>query len=243
MFDESITVRPPVECTACRLGRHVICRPNGNAEPDEINVRRQGITMFDPGKLLARQGETVTQSMTLYSGWAYRFRQLADGRRQILSFAVPGDLLMPESAFFPDYAAPYSIKSLTRVSICIIPLKDMMALMHRSPEREHQFKSLIAHEAAVMRRLIVDLGKRSALGRVSQLILELYHRLASKQLSAKGQFHFPVRQEQLADAVGLTPVYVNRTLDRLRQKNLIAFDRQRMTILDVEELHAIAEEE
>jgi len=94
-----------------------------------------------------------------------------------------------------------------------------------------------------LNRHLVDLGKRSALRRVAQLILELETRLESRRLSINGRFNFPVRQEHIADAVGLTAVYVNRTLDRLRQNSIVEFDRAQMTVLDPEKLREIADEE
>ena len=77
---------------------------------------------------------------------------------------------------------------------------------------------------------LVDVGRRSALGRIAQFILQLELRLRSRQMSVDGSFDFPVRQEHMADALGLTTVYVNRTLDRLRRLEIIQFNRNRMTV-------------
>ncbi len=88
---------------------------------------------------------------------------------------------------------------------------------------------------------LVDVGRRSALGRIAQFILQLELRLRSRQMSVDGSFDFPVRQEHMADALGLTTVYVNRTLDRLRRLEIIQFNRNRMTVRNFEALRDIAE--
>jgi CRP-like cAMP-binding protein len=90
---------------------------------------------------------------------------------------------------------------------------------------------------------LADIGRRSALGRVAHLLLELESRLKGKRMSHDGRFVFPARQEHLADSVGLTTVYVNRTLDRLRRLDVIEYDRDHMTIVNSERLRTIAEEE
>ena len=103
-------------------------------------------------------------------------------------------------------------------------------------------KAMRDHLVSLNQRL-VDIGRKSALGRVAQLILELENRLRKRGLSVDGRFEFPVRQEHLADALGLTTVYVNRTLDRLRKLELIEFKRNWMRISDIKALSRIAETE
>jgi CRP-like cAMP-binding protein len=94
-----------------------------------------------------------------------------------------------------------------------------------------------------MNRRLVDIGRRSAIGRVAQLILEIEDRLGERDQVRDGAFHFPMRQEHMADALGLTTVYVNRTLDRLRKEGVIDFKRDRMKIINRALLLQTAEEE
>jgi Crp-like helix-turn-helix protein len=103
-------------------------------------------------------------------------------------------------------------------------------------------KAMRRHCAAMNRRL-VDIGRRSAIGRVAQLILEIEDRLGERDQVRDGAFHFPMRQEHMADALGLTTVYVNRTLDRLRKEGVIDFKRDRMKIINRALLLQTAEEE
>ena len=127
--------------------------------------------------------------------------------------------------------------------MCAFSLPDMVALVHSSPEQKAQLESYLRASVAASYGRLADIGRRSALGRLAHLLLELESRLERKGLSKDGQFNFPVRQEHLADAVGLTTVYVNRTLDRLRRLGVIEYDRDVMRILDADKLRAIGDEE
>lgn len=127
--------------------------------------------------------------------------------------------------------------------MCAFSLPDMVELVYSSPEQKTQLESYLRDNVTTSYGRLTDIGRRSALGRLAHLLLELEHRLKSKGLSKDGQFNFPVRQEHLADAVGLTTVYVNRTLDRLRRLGVIEYDRDVMRILDADKLRAIGDEE
>lgn len=127
--------------------------------------------------------------------------------------------------------------------VCAFSLTEMTQLVHGSQEQQRQLESFLRANVAASYGRLADIGRRSALGRVAHLLLELEGRLKSKRLSDNGRFLFPARQEHLADSVGITTVYVNRTLDRLRRLELIEYDRDHMTILNPERLRIIAEEE
>ncbi len=242
-MDEETGRVPPLACQNCSLGHFALYGPTRDATPGEIYTRRRGVLKIAPQKTFLREGEVMSQIFTLYSGWAFSFKQMPDGRRQILSFLIPGDAIMLENLYFPNFALPFSVKSLTAVAVCVFKLEDMILLTKASGAQARQLAATMHYNVACMNRRLVDMGRRSALGRVAQLILELEERLRGRGLSKEGRFHFPVRQEDIADALGLTTVYINRTLDRLRRLNVIAFDRQWMTVRDIPALRIIAEEE
>lgn len=234
---------PPLACQNCKLGQFAVYGPTRDATPNEIYTRRRGVLKIAPQKTFLREGEIMSQIFTLYSGWAFSYKQLPEGRRQILSFLIPGDAIILENLCFPNLALPFSVKSLTPMAMCVFGLDDMVTLTNTSGAQARRRASLMHDHVADSNRRLADIGRRSALGRVAQLILELEERLKSRGLSEKGRFNFPVRQEHIADALGLTTVYVNRTLDRLRRLNVIAFEREWMTICDSPGLRTIAEEE
>ena len=242
MSEENVDL-PPISCEDCKVGRHAIYGPTLATLPDLVSRQRRGIVTVGPQRTIFREGETVSQIYSLYSGWAYRYRQLPDGRRLILSFLVPGDLVLVEMLCFKRFVLPYSVKSLTAVSMCAFSLNDLSEFTRGLQQQTDELDRALQNYLGSLSHRLVDIGRRSALGRVARLILEIEARLSARSMSANGQFYFPVRQEDIADALGLTAVYVNRTLDRLRRQNVISFDRSTMKVLDFPSLRSIAEEE
>lgn len=237
------SVLPPLACADCRLGRFAVYGPTKATNPNEIYIRRRGMLTVQPGKTLLREGEKPSQSYTLYSGWAFGYKQLADGRRQILFFLLPGDSVILESLYFPNLPLPFSVKTLTAIAVCTFTSSDMVHLANaKGAQSRHLANTMYDHMATLNQRLI-DIGRKSAMGRLAQLILDLEMRLRRRGLSDDGKIEFPPRQEHLADALGLTTVYVNRTLDRLRKLDLIDFNRNFMIVKNFEGLSRIAESE
>lgn len=235
--------RSSVACPDCEVGAFSIYGPTHLRLPGDIESKRHAVIQHGAGRTILRESEKTDQYFTLRSGWAFRFKRLADGRRQILSFVLPGDPINLESLCFADPSLLYSVKSLTDILVCSFPLPEMVALVHDSPEQKAQLESHLRANISASYGRLADIGRRSALGRIAHLLLELEDRLKRKKLSQGGQFNFPVRQEHLGDAVGLTTVYVNRTLDRLRRLGVIEYDRDLMRILDADKLRAIGDEE
>ena len=240
---ENYDEKPPLSCADCSLGRYALYGPTKEVSPQEIYVRRRGILNFSAHKTFLREGDILTKMFTLYSGWAICFKLLADGRRQILSFLLPGDSILLESLCFPDEPLPYSVKSLTDISVCAFALNEMIELTSSTEAQNRSVAKAMRKHCAAMNRRLVDIGRRSAIGRVAQLILEIEDRLGERDQVRDGAFHFPMRQEHMADALGLTTVYVNRTLDRLRKEGVIDFKRDRMKIINRPLLLQTAEEE
>ena len=241
MNDAFESTPPPLACADCRLGKFTIYGPTRTASPNEISTRRRGILSIQAGKTFLREGEELRQIFTLYSGWALSFRQAPNGRRQILSLLIPGDSIMLESLSFPGLQAPFSVRSLTRIAMCVFDLQDMIALTKTQGPQSQRLAAAMREQVASVSQRLVDIGRKSALGRIAQFLLQLEQRLRSRQMTVNGTFDFPVRQEHIADALGLTTVYVNRTLDRLRRLEIIQFDRSCMTVRNFDALREIAE--
>jgi CRP/FNR family transcriptional regulator, anaerobic regulatory protein len=233
---------PPVSCRLCRLGQFAIYGITAANMPDTVNTLRREVKTFASGRTFVREGEVQTYVHTLYSGWAFRYITLSKGR-QILFFHVPGDVIALESIAFPGMALPFALKSLTPVTLCSFPVEDAAEMLRASQPQAVQAAVTAQRFFADANRHLADLGRRSAIGRMAQLLTEIEGRLRHRHLSKNGTFAFPVRQEHLADALGLTTVYVNRMLDRLRKEGLIAFDRSSMTLRAPQRLNELAEEE
>lgn len=164
-------------------------------------------------------------------GWACRYKQLPDGKRQIVALFIPGDFCDVNVYILSQM--DHCIGAITRLKVAMISPDEMNAL---TAERPRITQALWWHElvtAAVQREWTLNLGQRSAYERLAHLLVELYLRLQTVGRARDGRCDFPLTQNDLADATGLTAVHVNRMLQELRRDGLIELERKQLQILDM----------
>jgi len=238
--NERTNLSVPISCEGCPIGACAIYAPAFRKDPGSITALRRAQRILDPRHTIIREGQILKEVYTLFSGWAYRFTLFGDGRRQIFSFLLPGDFITYQC--MAGSPAPFSITTITPVALCVFdPLEMAEFLVHSREQVEYLCQISFNHAAAVDRRLAA-IGRRSAIGRIAQLLLELHTRLSKRGLVNANKFALPLRQEHIADALGLTTIYVNRTLARLRNQRVISFRREEMEILDLSRLRELAGE-
>jgi CRP-like cAMP-binding protein len=87
-------------------------------------------------------------------------------------------------------------------------------------------------DASIFREWVVNVGRRNSRARVAHLLCEFSLRMEAAGLASNHHYELPMTQEQLADAVGLTSVHVNRVLKQLGEEGLISRDRRSIVIED-----------
>lgn len=193
-----------------------------------------------PRRKLCREGDPAEQVLMLCEGWAFRFTMLADGRRQILDFLLPGQIVSLTAPFKDAYDA--SVQTLTRVRYARIDRAALVAALRaRDGSLLLRMVELCVSDLGRLESSLADLGRRSALERVARLLLSIYQRMTQRNRVVDGAFEFPVRQEHIADAVGLTPIHVGRMLRQLREMGVIRLQDRQLRILNMAELERIAE--
>jgi CRP-like cAMP-binding protein len=191
------------------------------------------------GARIVTQGEFHTGRF-MAAGWAYRQRVLADGRRQVLGFDLPGDMLgvcAPggERASFSVFAAtPVTVVNAMPVFKYLVEAQN-----HGSSTSLHS--ALVTFERELLFSQMIRLGRQTAIERIAHFLLELHYRLRAVKLAAQYTFQMPLTQELLADALGLSVVHVNRVLQQLRRDNLIQLASGKVLLLQPELLRAIGE--
>lgn len=173
------------------------------------------------------------------SGWAFRFVQLPDGRRQTLSILLPGDLVSGMALFARKLR--YSVQALTKVTYCRLNRAELIGSLAAKPELLNALTGIFVAEQERADEAITDLGRRSASERISRFILHLMNRLAERDMVHDQSFDFPLRQQHIADAVGLTTVHVSRVMGALRQMGLVEIGGGRLKIHNLAELRRIAD--
>ena len=179
---------------------------------------------------LAREGEPTKICTLLLEGFAFRQKLVSDGARQIISFHIAGEFLDIQNCMLE--VADHNVQSLGRSTVAAVPKEALAALMadNVAIRRGIWFDSLI--DSAVFREWVVNVGRRDARERIAHLLCELAARLKAAGLCSGPTCDFPLTQEQIADATGLTPVHTNRTLQSLRKNGLISLTLNKLTILD-----------
>jgi CRP-like cAMP-binding protein len=188
---------------------------------------------------VVREGEPTTVCTLLLSGFAFRQKLVTTGARQIISIHIPGELLDIQNCMLD--VADHNVQTLTRSTVAVIHKSGLGELMASRPNIRCAIwlDSLI--DSSVFREWVVNLGRRDARARIAHLLCELAGRLKAASVSEDGMYDFPLTQEQIGDATGLTAVHTNRTLQSLRKDGLISLSSNRLTILDWEALAEVGD--
>ena len=192
----------------------------------------------EAGQFITREGMKAEFSTLLLSGFAYRQKLTADGDRQIVSIHIPGDFMDLEGSLL--VTADHSVQALTRGEIATIATPHLVALIDSHPRlaRAMWIDTLI--DASIYREWVMNVGRRPAIQRIGHVLCEFGRRIELAGLGTTQGYQFPMTQEQLADAVGLTPVHVNRTLKAMEAEKLIARHKRFIRIPDWERLRTMA---
>ena len=210
-----------------------------DSEADLILQGAGEVTIAATGTELLRLGALLNQPRVILSGWAGLSVVLADGRRQLLDFALPGDLI------------GFSLHANTHAkaaAVCLTPVETMkvpvLANCLDAPERCPGLLAVLhtAQDNFENRLLnqIVRNGCQSAHEKLSSLLLELYARLSRAGLAEQLSFELPISQIVIADALGLSTVHVNRTFQYLKREGIIRSEGHRLTILNLPALRRYA---
>ena len=193
--------------------------------------------MVRPRRNIYVAGEPSDSAYVICSGWACRMMRLPEGRRQILSFLLPGDLFSATAPF--QQSLDFHVEAITKVRYAAIDSEKIRAMVAREPLVLEAFVNSCIAESKDANQKLADLGQRSADEKIALLILQLMERLDQRRLVQDQSFDFPLRQQHIADAVGLTPVHVSRVMGIFRKAGLIDIQQERLKVLDLAELRRI----
>lgn len=187
---------------------------------------------------LAREGEAQNHVHAILEGWACRYTLLPDGRRQITSLFVPGDYC--ELKWVHSGAACQHVVALTNMRTMRIACRHLVEMA----EDDRGVRDLLWADALncadMQNEWILNLGRKSALEKISHLFCELFYRLKRRSLTYGDQCAMPLTQLDLADITGLTPVHVNRTLQEMRTLGLIELRSRWLRLPDIARLKQVA---
>lgn len=190
------------------------------------------------GHHLIMEGDKPDPVFVILEGWACGYKILPDGGRQILAFMLPGDFCDIHIAVLRAF--DHSIVTITAAKVATLPRAQMEALVEAGPTISRAFWWSQLVDQSVLRAWIVSMGRRTAKERVAHLMCELYIRMRNIGLATDDRCEMPLTQIVIADAVGLTPVHVNRVLKSLRLEKVMELSSGSLTISDPVRLAEIA---
>ncbi len=193
---------------------------------------------YPKGTDLVREGERPAALHVVLSGWVQKYKQLPDGRRQILALVLPGQPC--DLGLFTVARADHSISTVRRVTVAEIGRQEATALIEQCPNLAMVLGWSEIVAAAIQREWTINIGQRNAIERVAQLMCEIFARQRGIPTSGGGECDFLLTQWQLAEATGLTQVHVNRTVQELRRRCSVELRNLRLYIPDFAELARLA---
>lgn len=195
---------------------------------------------YHPSTYVVREGEPPRRSCDLIlDGFAYRQKLTAEGARQIVSIHLRGDFIDLQHLFLD--IADHNVQALTELKVVAIDRTALQDLATQRPTlaRAMWIDALI--DSSIYREWVINVGRRDARARIAHILCEVWLRMQAAGYSSDEGFRLPLTQEQLADAVGLTTVHVNRTLKSLEADRIVNRDRRFISFNDWEALAEVGD--
>lgn len=187
---------------------------------------------------LVREGRELARCCIIAEGYACRYKTTAEGRRQIVSFHMRGDIVDLQHLLFDR--ADCSVQTITPAVVACVPSRALLHLAHERPTIGDALWRDTLVDASIFREWVLNVGQRHARSRVAHLLCEFAARGQAVGLGSRDGFDLPMTQEQIGDAAGLTSVHVNRTLRTLREDGIISQAGKRIVVRDWQRLSEVA---
>jgi CRP-like cAMP-binding protein len=187
---------------------------------------------------LVQEGETPDGIHLVLEGIACGYKLLPDGRRQIVSYCVPGDLCDLRTTLLPQMDC--SIGTISQALVARLSRERLAQITLHSPRLARAFWQTTLVEQAIAREWLINVGQRTAFSRAAHLLCEMFLRLRAVGLVKDNSCEFPLTQTEIADTLALSTVHVNRTLMELRRSGLITLREKHLTIHHLAALEAAA---
>ena len=191
-----------------------------------------------PKQILFREGDIPEEVYTLHEGWVLIYKTLEDGKRQVLRIALPGDFLGYHANL--DEPVDHAAIAVNNCTLCAFPRKTVKSMIAQQPElamRLLEIQSQTMHEC---HERMASIGQKSAIQRVASLFLELFRKMDERHAMHNNSIEFPLTQDDIADAIGVTPVHVSRVAKELREKEIVDCGHGRMNLYDAKALAQVA---
>lgn len=225
-------------CESCPLRPLPVFRAFQKEELAFVSRFKKGELTADKGATVLVEGSHSAHLYTVLSGWAFRYKLLPDGRRQILNYSMPGDLIGLQGSVMGEMQ--HSVEALSPMLLCVFEREQLLELYRNHPGLAYDITWIASREERMLDENLLSIGRRSALERTAYLIAFIHARAKGVGLSSKKPVQIPITQQHVADTLGLSLVHTNKTIRKLMDRKLIVWRDGGCEVVDAEGLLQLA---
>lgn len=225
-------------CEKCPLRPLPVFREFTSGELAYVSRFKKGELAVERGATVLVEGSHSAHLYTVLSGWGFRYKLLSDGRRQILNYTMPGDLIGLQGSVMGEMQ--HSIEALSPMLLCVFERSELHELYRNYPDLAYDITWLASREERMLDENLLSVGRRSALERCAYLIAFICERADDVGLNGRKSVRIPITQQHVADTLGLSLVHTNKTIRKLAARGLLAWRDGGCEVLDVEGLMTLA---
>jgi CRP/FNR family transcriptional regulator, anaerobic regulatory protein len=228
-----------VHCASCPLRELPSFQSFDDEEIEFMVDFKSGELDVDPGSHIVMEGSSSPHLFTVLSGAGVRSKTLADGRRQVIGFVLPGDFIGLQAAVMEEMQ--HTVTATTKMLLCVFRRSDFYKMFKQMPERGYDVSWLAAREEHFLGDHLLTVGRRTGLERVAFGLWELHRHALEVGMAKPNSMNMPFSQQDLADALGLSLVHTNKTLKHLRLEQVAEWTSRTLRILDADRLRELAQ--
>jgi CRP-like cAMP-binding protein len=238
--DEVVTA---TNCRDCPIREKTLFKHVPEERLDDFQRYRSEQLYVPARTMVFDEGKAHGSVYTLYSGWGIIFKTVINNnKRQILRFILPGDFIGCQTKASGEMT--HSAAVLTPATLCVFSRDVLRQMLTSDAALAVRLVDMETREMSLCQSHLMATGRKTAIESISFLLLELFHRvqiqIPESFFSSENTIDFPLTQEDIGDAVGLTKIHVNRVIKKLVKESLIVFHKKQLTILDEKKLSEIA---
>lgn len=225
-------------CEECPLRPLDIFRPFEKEELSFVSGFKRGELSVEKGATVLVEGTNSAHLYTVLSGWGFRYKLLPDGRRQILNYLMPGDLLGLQGSLMGEMQ--HSVEALSPMLLCMFERDKLQELYRNHPGLAYDITWIASREEQMLDENLLSIGRRTAVERAAYLIAFICARAASVGLEKRSAVEIPITQQHIADTLGLSLVHTNKTIRKLADRKLLKWRDGGCEVVDIEGLLDVA---
>ncbi|MGJ8546549.1 MAG: Crp/Fnr family transcriptional regulator [Sulfitobacter sp.] len=227
------------KCETCPLRRLDAFQDLSAEELAFMQRFKVGELVVNAGTPILLEGANSPQLYTVLKGMGLRYKTLPNGRRQVVNFVFPGDFIGLQASLMGEMN--HGLDATTAMTLCVFDRANVWNLFKNHPERAYDLTWLAAHEEHFMGEALLSVGQRTALESISWALVKIFQRGQRQRMTDGSVMTLPYRQQDLADALGLSLVHTNKTLAVLRDRQMASWSEGTLRIGNLKALAEIAQ--